>query len=135
GRADAPGVPIEDAYIIAAVARQEAVPDMRIAVDEREMAVRVVALRQARRRLEETLIEITAFGRQPVAKLIAKEAELVPSVGDVLRGLVLGGPYSDRFAEPRVVPPGRVEARIGLQDALALRHGRRHRPGGGDRVR
>src|SRR6185437_9086281 len=72
---------------------------------------------------------------QPVAEMIAEEAELVARVGDVLRRLVPGGPCSDRFAESCVVPPGRVEARIGLQDALALRYGRRHRPGRRDGVR
>jgi hypothetical protein len=49
-RIDAPAVPIEDADVLeAAVARQHAVPDMRIATHDGEIAMRAVACIETRR--------------------------------------------------------------------------------------
>jgi hypothetical protein len=48
--ADAPAVPIEEPDIVASVARENAVPNMRVALHNRMMGMRSAAREQTRRR-------------------------------------------------------------------------------------
>src|SRR5262245_65206869 len=48
-RAYAPAIPIKNPNVIATIARQEEVPDMSVAVHNREIAMRVVACEEAGR--------------------------------------------------------------------------------------
>ena len=60
--ADAPGVPIEKPDVAALfVLGHEDVPDMRVAVDERDVAMGMVAREQARRRVEHAPVEMAPF--------------------------------------------------------------------------
>ena len=57
-RADAPAIPIDQPDVVSAIPRQESVPDVGVAVCDREIAMRVVACEETGRRVEKSLIEI-----------------------------------------------------------------------------
>ena len=65
---DAPGIPIEDPDVVGAIARQEIVPDMSVAVNQRKMAMRMVAREETGTRVEKPFVQITPFMWQAVTK-------------------------------------------------------------------
>ena len=135
-RADAPAIPIEKAGVVASrVARQEAVPNMRVAVDDCEVVADDRAREQAGRRLHQFLHKFETLSRQAIAHSFGQAPELL---GEALRlpVRVLGlEPCANGGAQPGIVPPCRMESCPRAHDALALRHRGRQRPLGGDHVR
>jgi hypothetical protein len=133
---DAPRVPVEQpAAVPGAVARQEAVPDVRISLDHCHVAVRLIARRQSRSGVEQALIQRTSIRRKALAHFVRETRELE---GEILRPFRSGScilPGADRHAEPRVVPPCGLAARPRANDGLALRKGRRQGPAGRHRMR
>src|SRR6185312_17466440 len=112
-----------------------AVPDMRVAVHDRHMAARLVALAQARRGLDQALEKLAPPARQAVAEAIAEDGKPLGETALVHRDGIVIGPCADRDAETRIVPPGGMEARPSGEDAAALLGRRRQRPGRDDHVR
>jgi hypothetical protein len=78
GDVDAPGIPIEQPQILAAVGtRQKDVPDMGVALHDREIAMGMVAAVQARSRLDQLLIKIAPLARQALAHAIGEADKLL----------------------------------------------------------
>src|SRR5690349_11928 len=74
---NAPGIPIEEPDVIgSAIARQEVVPDMSVAVNERKMATRVIAREETGSRVKKLLVQIAPFTWQAVAETVGKILEL-----------------------------------------------------------
>ena len=135
GHADAPDIPIEKPHVRAAVARQEVVPDVGVAVDDCDIAARVDARKQTGCRLDESLVQIAPFARQTVAEPVAEGLEMASeALQHLLRGFGIR-PRPDRDTETRIIPPRRMQTRPRVHDALALLDGRRQRPRRDDVVR
>ena len=132
GRGQAPIVPIDEAHV--AGRRTERVPDVRIAVHEGEIPPRAVTVRQPVPGRDRTLVDPPAFRGQPIAEVIGEGGETsLVAVEPFRQRAIDEGP--DRPPEVRVVPEGRVQPRIDLDDATALRVRGGHRPFGDHRVR
>ena len=82
---------------------------MRIAVDDREIATRIVARPQARARSEHAFKEVAALARQPVTRAIGELCELDSKTARVLFSNVCLVPPAHCVAEPRIIPPRGVE--------------------------
>ena len=117
GDINAPGGPVEEAHIVTAVARQEHVPDMRVAVEERHVAVCVVARVQTMPFLDQPLIDSATLGGQPVTDAIGKAGEFFRELSNLR--IVRFEPSADR--RTRVVPQRGVKPRPRRDDRLALR--------------
>jgi hypothetical protein len=87
--------PIEKADVVAAVARQKAVQHVQVAVDNRQIATRVIALQQLGRCAQQTLVELAPLVGQIVAEAVGELRELLRQVSQVPgRGCRIG-PCSD----------------------------------------
>src|SRR5215471_5804388 len=90
---DAPAIPVKDSNIVARL-WQEDVPDMRVAVEDRQIAMRMVALVQTGPGLDQSLEQLAPLGRQAVADAIDEAREFCR---EALERLVVGGePSPDR---------------------------------------
>src|SRR5262249_32799946 len=67
---NASGIPIEESDVSGAIPREEIVPDVSVAVNEREMAMRVIAREETGSCSEKSLIQIASFTWQPVAEMV-----------------------------------------------------------------
>ena len=73
-----PSVPVEKPGILCtANDRQKAVPYMGIALNNGHVTARMVARKQTRRSIEQTLIEFAPLNRKPVAKVISETGILI----------------------------------------------------------
>src|SRR6266542_2847409 len=70
GEPDAPGVPVEVAQVVRAVLRHETVPDMGVAMHQRDVAVGQDTRLQAGRGGKEALVELTPIARQTIAQMV-----------------------------------------------------------------
>ena len=118
----APAVPVEHASPAHSAPRQQKIPGVRVAVDDRDV-VALEARGQSRRLVEQPQIEVAALLRKPVAESFAKPGEGLGESAEELR--VRRG--ADPFDEPGIVPPGRMQARQCGDDSLALRRVGWHR--------
>src|SRR5580704_4402284 len=133
--AEAPAIPVEQPHIASAVARQETVPNMCVAVNDRHSTPAVGALHKARRAIEQQFVKLLSRWRQAIAEPLLELCHFAP---EPLQKLIDGlgvTPASDRLAEARVVPPMRMEPRPGAKDDLALAESRRQRPSRNDLMR
>src|SRR5215510_15395394 len=73
---DAPGIPIKDSNIIAGASLwQEYVPDVGVAVEDRHIAMGMIALVQTRAGVDQPLEQLAPLGRQAVTDTIDKAGE------------------------------------------------------------
>src|SRR5271155_2113820 len=82
--AEAPTIPVEQPDVAAAVAWQEAVPHMCIAMQDRNRAPAVGALCEARRAVEQKRIEVSSFSRQAVAEPLLEPGDLALELAPIL---------------------------------------------------
>src|SRR3984957_7150403 len=135
GDAKAPAIPVEQPHIASAVARQETVPHMRVAVNDGHRAPAVGALHKARRAIEQQFVKLPSRWRQAIAEPLRELCDLaLEPLKKLMDGLGVT-PASDRLAEARVVPPMRMEPRPGAKDNLALAESWRQRPSRNDLMR
>src|SRR5205085_10372693 len=107
---------------------------MSVAMNERKMAMRVIAREETGRGAEKLLIQIAPLAWQPVTEPIGKGLELdFKSLHELVDGIAVE-PRSNRNAKARIIPPFCVEPRERLQHALALLHCWRQRPSRSDDV-
>jgi hypothetical protein len=128
---DAPRVPIKDSDIVPAVPpRQEDIPDMRIAVNDRAISMRVMALVEVRPRVDQLFTDYDgrAVADHPLDRRSARSAGQTS-------GVTGRRPSADPNAKAWVVPPQRRKLRSRSYDTLGLRHRRRQRPTCGDKMR
>src|SRR5215467_3281017 len=95
--------------------------------------MRMVALVQTGAGGDQLLEQLAPLGRQAVADTIDKLGELRRELLEMT--VVDGEPSPDLGAEARLIPPARMNARPCRNDAPAVLHGRRQRPGRGDDMR
>src|SRR5260370_36361127 len=95
----------------------------------------MITREEARRLIEQSLVEIAPLGRHQLAEAICEARKLFCKTSQVsVKGIcVAPAPY--RYAQKRIVPPRGMEARLRKHDVLALCERRRQRPLGGDKVR
>jgi hypothetical protein len=106
---------------------------MRIAVQDRHVAMAAVARTEARAFGNQPLVRLAPLGRKPVAHAVGEAGEFARECGELRLARVLPG--ADRGAEARIVPQRGMEARLRLDDALTVRDGRRNRPDRRDLMR
>jgi hypothetical protein len=115
-----PAVPIEETYVGPAVARQETVPDMRVAVNDRHCTPAQGALDEARRPIEQQRIKVPSLSRRAIAEPVLELSDLVRDLSQIVIDRLPVAPIADRGAETRIVPSVRMERRPGAKDGLAL---------------
>ena len=93
-----PAIPVEEPDVAAAVARQEAVPDMRVAMHDRHGAAAVGAPDEARRAVHEQRIEVASFSRQAVAEPFLELGDLALEREQILIDRLGVAPTSDPVA-------------------------------------
>jgi hypothetical protein len=96
--AETPYVPVEKPDIASAVARQEAVPHVRVAMNDGHGAAILYAPKEARRALEQQPVEVASFPAQTIAEPFLELSDLgrePPQKG--VDGLGVA-PTSDRLA-------------------------------------
>jgi hypothetical protein len=75
--ADAPAFPIDQPNVVAdALSRQKAIPYVRVTVNKRQVAARMIAREQAGCLIKQSLVEITPLGRHHLAEAIREACEL-----------------------------------------------------------
>ena len=132
---DGPVFPIEEPNALSAVRPgQKEIPCVRIAVNDCQVAARMIAREQARRRIEQSFVQIAPLGRYHFAITISEARELVHQTSQNPVPCSRVAPAAYRNTQARIVPPRGVDARQRLHDTLALRKRRRQRPLRGDEM-
>ena len=121
-----PQLPVDEVRATAPrVERVEEVAEVRVAVRERQ----TLRVGQARPRLREggddSLVNATPRGREPVAERVREAREVGRVAARDAFHVALAEQPADVFAEPRVLPPVRVDRGECVDLALALGDGRR----------
>ena len=112
---------------------EEGVPDVGIALNDRGIAMRMVALVQTGPGVDQSLEEVAALGRQAVTDAIGKAREFRRELSELR--IVGRKPSPNRYAEARIIPPLRMKARPRTYDLPGVLHRRRKRPDRGDEMR
>src|ERR1700681_210189 len=108
---------------------------MRIAVDNCQIAARMIARQQPRCLIEQSPVEVATLRRHEFAEAIREPRKLLCEASQVPVKGIRVVPTPHRGTKTRIVPPSRVKARLSLRDAFALLQDWRQRPFGGDEMR
>ena len=85
---------VDQPDVAAAIAWQEAIPPMRVAVNERQVAARRKPREQARALVEQPLVEFVPLGRHDLVELFDEACKLTRKDRQILFP-IRSGPYSD----------------------------------------
>ena len=133
---DGPAFPIDQPDVLAAaLSRQKEIPHVRVTVNKRQVAARMIAREQSGRLIKQSSVEIAPLGRHHLAEAIGEACEQFCETSQVPVKRICVAPVSYRGAQTRIVPRRGMKASLRLHDALALFQRRRQRPLRGDEMR
>jgi len=75
---DTPAIPIEESNVIAAIFGQETIPDVRVSLNSRDVAMGVIAGKQTGRCREQSFVKVVPRARQAIADPDSETLQFVP---------------------------------------------------------